>query len=602
MSGGTGKGRIADADLDLLRDKASIVEVAADYMKVRQAGRIFKALCPFHSEKTPSFSIDPAKGVFYCFGCQKGGDVITLVRELESLDFVEAVEHLARKTGITLHYEQLSAAERDRSKTRNRLIDAHREAVAYYHALLKSSAGAKKARQYLASRKLKPETLERFQVGWAEANWDGLTKHLKTRGFRDDELTTGGLSLRTERGGLIDRFRGRVMFPIFDVTGEPRAFGARKLLDDDDGPKYLNSAESPIYKKGTILYALNWGKAEIVKADVAIVVEGYTDVIALHQEGIPLAVATCGTALGVEHFQSLSRFTKNVVIALDGDAAGQSAAERAVERAYLDAQQRDMSLRVLTLPAGSDPAEHVVARGGEEFRRTLQDSVPVVEFRLRARLQGLDLSEPEGRSRGLRACLPVLAQVADQVVLRDYTRWVADRCGLDYDIVFLEVRKALRGSSTPGPAGIKQASSQVTKEREALKLALQFPDLVEEHLERLDPDDFQVPSHRSAWEQIRRGDTDPSHAPEDGVRALMTRLAVEPVEGVPDGEPGDRLIDEIFTRLEEFAVTRQINEVRSRLEKLNPVNDPPSYDALFKELVALEAARRRMTIDEPAGA
>lgn len=188
------------------------------------------------------------------------------------------------------------------------------------------------------------------------------------------------------------------------------------------------------------------------------------------------------------------------------------------------------------------------------------------------------------------------------MVQRDYTRWVAERCGLDYDIVFLEVRKALRGSAPPGPAGLKQTSSQVSKEREAIKLAVQFPDLVAEHLERLEPGDFQVKTHRAAWEQIRRGDLDPAHAADDSVRELLTRLTVETVEGVPDGDPGDRLIDEIFTRVEEFAVTRQINEVRARLEKLNPVAEPHEYDALFKELVALEAARRRMTIDEPAGA
>ncbi len=598
-----GKGRIADSDLEEVRQKANIVEIAQQYMKVKQAGRVFKALCPFHSEKTPSFSIDPAKGVYYCFGCSKGGDVIALVRELESTDFVETVELLARKTGITLHYEQLSSQDREKSKVRNRLIDAHREAVDFYHTALMKSAEAKKARDYLKERRLNVDTVARFKVGWSPSGWDNLTKHLKTKGFKDDDLTTSGLALRTERNSLIDRFRGRVMFPIFDVTGEPRAFGARQLLENDDGPKYLNTSETPIYKKGTFLYALNWAKAEIVKADVAILVEGYTDVLALHQEGIPLAVATCGTALGVEHFAALRRFTGHIVIALDADPAGMAAAERAVERAYLDARGRDMDLRVLTLPAGSDPADYVTARGGDEFRSLLRGTLPVVEFRLASRLAGLDLSEPEGRARGLRACLPVLAQIDDQIVVRDYTRWVADRCGLDYDVVFLEVGKAVRGTGTPGPAGLKQTSSHVAKEREAIKLALQHPDLVGEHLERLEPDDFQTRTHRLAWEQIRRGKTDPSLADDDGVRDVLTRLSVDPVDGVPDGDPSDRLIEEIFMRLEEFALTRQIATVRVQLEKLNPVADPEGYSSLFKELVALEAARRRMMDDgEPSGA
>ncbi|MGH2830999.1 MAG: DNA primase [Actinomycetota bacterium] len=597
-----GKGRIADTDLEEVRRKSSIVDVAQQYMKVRQSGRLFKALCPFHSEKTPSFSMDPSKNVFFCHGCQKGGDVITLIRELESLDFVEAVENLARRAGITLHYEQLSAADRERSRARSRLIDAHKEAVGYYQAALMKSGEAKVAREYLAGRKLNKETIEHFRVGWSPSSWDSLVKHLRAKGFRDDELTAAGLALRTERGGLIDRFRGRVMFPIFDVTGDPRAFGARKLLESDDGPKYLNSAESPIYKKGTLLYALNWAKQEIVRSDVAIVVEGYTDVIALHQEGIPLAVATCGTALGAEHFQTLRRFTKTVVIALDADAAGRAAAERAVERAFLDAQGGDMDLRVLTLPEGKDPAEFATFHGGERFRTLLGDALPVVEFRLSSRLAGLDLSEPEVRARALRACLPVLAQISDQVVVRDYTKWVAERCGLDYDVVFMEVRKTLRGAAAPGPAGLKQTSSHLSKEREALKLAVQFPDVVAEHIERLEPSDFSTRLHRLAWEHVRRGDADPANANEDSVRELFTRLAVEQIEGVPDGEPGARLIEEIFTRLEEFALTRQINEVRKALEKINPVAEPDAYNALFKQLVDLEGSRRRLSIDDPAGA
>lgn len=595
------RGRIADADLEEVRRRSSIVEIAGQYMKVLKAGRQFKALCPFHSEKTPSFSIDPSKNLWYCFSCQKGGDVISLVQELETVSFVEAVESLARTAGLTLRYEQLTPAERERSRTRNRLIDAHRDAVAFYHQALAKSAEAKQARDYLSERRLKAESIETFKVGWSPTAWDALTRHLKDRGFKDNELTTAGLSLRTERGGLIDRFRGRVMFPIFDVTGSPRAFGARKLLDSDDGPKYLNSAESPIYKKGAILYALNVAKPEIVKSDVAIIVEGYTDVIALHQEGIPLAVATCGTALGVEHFAALHRFTRHVTIALDADTAGRSAAERAVERAYLDAQGRDMELRVLSLPAGSDPAEFATYHGGDAFRTLLDASVPVVEFRLDARLYGLDLSEPEGKARALRACLPVLAQVGDPVVRSEYTKWIAERTGLDHELVFVEVGKALRGAQAPGPAGLTKARSHISKEREAIKLALQFSDLVAEHVQRLAPDDFQARTHRLAWEQIRRGDPDPSRAAEEAVRDLLTRLAVEAVEGVPDGEPSDRLVDEIFTRLEEFSLTRRIGEVRARLEKMNPVADPNGYDALFKELVALEGARREMTIDAPAG-
>jgi DNA primase len=598
-----GNGRISDADLEEVRRRAGIVDVLSEYMSLKQAGRTWKGLCPFHAEKTPSFTVDQSKQVWYCFGCSKGGDVISFVQELEQLNFVETVERLARKTGVTLHYEQLSPADREKSKQKSRLIEAHREAVAFYREQLQKAPEAKTARDYLEQRRLKPETLDRFGVGYSPDKWDALTKHLKAKGLKEDELVAAGLATRTERGGLIDRFRGRVMFPIYDLTGDPRAFGAR-ILKDDGGPKYLNSAETPIYKKGTILYALNWAKADVTKADVAIVVEGYTDVMALHQEGIPLAVASCGTALNVEHFQTLSRFTRHVMIALDADQAGRQAAERAVEQAFLGAQERDMDLRVLTLPTGQDPADFATAQGGDAFRKEMAASKPVVQFRLESRVAGLDLTEPEGRSRALRNCLPVLAQVKDEVMRRDYSKWVADRASLDYDVVFLEISKAL-GGSTPAaaPASIRKTSAQVRLEREAIKVALQFPDEADEYLDLVEPGDFSVKVNRELWTLLRQGTNDPAHLAE-AAGDVATRLSIEPIEGHESlsEPPPDRLLAEIFTRLQEFALTRQITEVKARLEKLNPIADPDAYDALFKEMIGLEGARRRHRDDEPGHA
>lgn len=597
------KGRISDTDLEEVRRRAGIVEIASEYMSLKQAGRTWKGLCPFHAEKTPSFTVDPAKGLYFCFGCSKGGDVISFVADLEQLNFVETVERLARKTGVTLHYEQLSPADRERSRQKSRLIEAHREAVAFYRAQLEKAPEAKTARDYLSQRRMRPETIERFGVGYSLDKWDALTKHLKGKGFKEDELVAAGLATRTERGSLIDRFRGRVMFPIYDLTGDPRAFGAR-ILKDDGGPKYLNSAETPIYKKGTLLYALNWAKAELTKADVAIIVEGYTDVMALHQEGIPLAVASCGTALNVEHFQTLGRFTRHVMIALDADQAGRQAAQRAVEQAFLGAQERDMELRVLTLPAGQDPADFATSEGGDAFRRVMTESKQVVQFRLESRVAGLDLTEPEGRSRALRNCLPVLAQVKDEVVRRDYGRWVADRAGLDYDVVFLEISKALGGNkAAAAPASISKTTAQVRYEREAIKVALQFPEQADEYLDLVEPGDFSVKANRELWTLLRQGEDDPAHLAEIA-GALATRLAIEPIEGhdSPSEPPADRLVAEIFTRLQEFALTRQITDVKSRLEKLNPVADPNAYDALFKELISLEGARRRQRPDDSGNA
>jgi DNA primase len=567
-------------------------------MNVKRSGRVAKALCPFHAEKTPSFTMDPAKQLYYCHGCHKGGDVISFVEQLENLAFVEAVELLARKTGVTIRYEQLSPAERERTKRRSRLIEAHRDAVAFYEVQLRRSKEAEAARAYLNRRRLKPETVEHFRVGWSPSRWDELTKHLRSKGFRDEELTEAGLSIRTERGSLIDRFRGRVMFPIFDLTGEPRAFGARQM-EGGEPPKYLNTAETPVYKKGSLLYALNWAKAEVVRAGAAVIVEGFTDVMALHQEGIPLAVATGGTALGVEHFTTLSRFTSRVLIALDADQAGRSAAERAAEQAFLDAQDRNMDLRVLTLPSGQDPADFATTKGGEEFRRLMSETVPIVEYRLSARVSVADLSEPEGRARALRASLPVLAQIRDEVVRREYGRWVADRTGLDYDVVFLEISKALRGSAAPTAAGVRKTSTHVRLEREALKVALQYPSAVEPYMDRIEPQDFSLRAHRDIWVSIRQGVSDPNAMPED-LASVATALAVEPVEGhvSVEEEPPEALVAELFARLEEFALTRQIAEVKARLEKLNPLSDPDAYDRLYKELIALEGAKRRAGSEE----
>lgn len=597
------KGRISDTDLEEVRRRAGIVDVLGEYMSLKQAGRTWKGLCPFHAEKTPSFTVDPAKSVWYCFGCSKGGDVISFVAELEQLNFVETVERLANKTGVTLHYEQLSPADRERSKQKSRLIEAHREAVAFYVQALKKSPEAKAARDYLEQRKMKPETIERFGVGYSPDKWDSLVKHLKGKGFKDEELVAAGLATRTDRGGLIDRFRGRVMFPIYDLTGDPRAFGAR-TLKADAGPKYLNSAETPIYKKGTILYALNWAKAEVTKSDVAIVVEGYTDVMALHQEGIPIAVASCGTALNVEHFQTLSRFTRHVMIALDADQAGRQAAERAVEQAFLGAQERDMELRVLTLPAGQDPADFATTQGGAAFREAMTGSAPVVRFRLESRLADLDTSEPEGQARALRISVPVLAQVRDEVVRREYSRWLADRARLDYDMVFTATSKAITGAPVAATsATIKRSSPQARLEHEAIKVALQYPDKADEYLDLIEPSDFSLKATRELWTLLQQGTTDPARLAETS-GGLATRLAIERIEGHESTSepPADRLVEEIFTRLQEFALTRQITEVKSRLEKLNPIADPNAYDALFKELIGLEGARRRHRPDEPGNA
>ncbi|TMK53295.1 MAG: DNA primase, partial [Actinobacteria bacterium] len=401
-------GRIRDADLEEVRRRANLIDVASEYMQVKRAGRLYKALCPFHAEKTPSFSLDPAKGLWHCFGCGEGGDTIRLIEKIENLSFVEAIERLAQMTGVDLHYEQLSDADRAAHRRRARLVDAHREAAAYYHETLKRASEASDARAYLLQQRgFTKETLELFQVGFSLPKWDALVTHLKGKGFSEQEIADAGLGARRQDGGLVDRFRGRVMFPIHDLTGDPVAFGARKM-GTEDGPKYLNSAESPIYKKSQVLYALNRAKGEIVKTGRGLIVEGYTDVIALHQAGIQTAVATCGTALGLEHLRALQRFTQDVVLSLDADEAGGLAAERTYDQMIGDAQQMGVTLRVVVMPPGDDPADSVAKTGAEGFHALVEKAVPLLEFVLKREAARYSVGDAEVQARALTSGLRLL--------------------------------------------------------------------------------------------------------------------------------------------------------------------------------------------------
>ncbi|MFN2643273.1 MAG: DNA primase [Actinomycetota bacterium] len=586
-------GRILDEDVEEVRNRASIGDIAAEYMQVRKAGSgRLKALCPFHPEKTPSFTLDSTKNLFHCFGCGKGGNVYTLVMELENLSFVEAVEKLAQKTGITLRYENLSPAEKAATGKRQRMVAAHREALAFYHEMLLTKEG-QSARDYLKSRGFNKQTAVGFAIGFSPKGRDALVSHLKEKGFALPLLIEAGLARKTSEG-VADAFRGRVMFPIHDVAGDPVAFGARLL--DGTGPKYLNTAETPIWHKGRALYALNSAKASIVKDGRAVVVEGYTDVIALHQAGVKTAVASCGTALGLEHFKLLRRFTDRAILAYDADQAGQAAAARAFEEAFSYSQEAGIDSCVIELPAGADPADFVTTDGGEAFTKLIDSAVPVIEYRLRRELKSFDVTEPEGRARALRAALPLLRQVNDEVLRREYSRRLANWVQVDEDVVFLEMQKDARPGEKSAAASVKRTSAQLRLEREALQVALQYPDLVVPYLDRVGEEDFSMRAHQSIWQALRKGGEAgglASSLEDANARRMVSALAIEEIPG----EVSDRLVDEIFSRLKEFTLTRQIDQMKSRLQALNPIRHPTDYEALFEELMALEGRRREMSED-----
>ena len=381
-------GRIRDEDIALVRERSAIEEVVGEYLQLRNAGGgSLKGLCPFHDEKTPSFNVTPARGLWYCFSCSEGGDVIKFVQKIDNLGFTEAVERLANRAGIDLRYEQGGHIPGQEQSQRRRLIEAHKAAAEFYAEQLGSPA-AQSGRDFLSSRGFELADARRFGVGYAPAEWEALTKHLRGRGFTETELLAGGLASQGRRG-LIDKFRGRLIWPIADLSGDVIAFGARKLAADDDGPKYLNTPETPLFKKSAVLYGADLAKRDIAQRRQAVLVEGYTDVMACHLAGVTTAVATSGTSFGDGHITILrrllmddSQFRGEVIFTFDGDAAGQRAALRAFSM-----EERFVTQTFVAIQAdGLDPCDLRLARGDAAVRDLIAQRVPLFEFAIRSAL------------------------------------------------------------------------------------------------------------------------------------------------------------------------------------------------------------------------
>ncbi len=423
-------GRIRDEDIALVRERSAIDEVVGEYLQLRSAGGgSLKALCPFHDEKTPSFNVTPARGLWYCFSCSEGGDVIKFVQKIDNLGFTEAVERLANRAGIELRYEQGGHIPGQEQSQRRRLIEAHKVAAEFYAEQLDSPA-AQAGRDFLSSRGFELGDARRFGVGYAPADWETLTKHLRGRGFTETELLAGGLASQGRRG-LIDKFRGRLIWPIADLTGDVIAFGARKLAADDDGPKYLNTPETPLFKKSAVLYGADIAKRDIAQRRQAVLVEGYTDVMACHLAGITTAVATSGTSFGDGHITILrrllmddSQFRGEVIFTFDGDAAGQRAALRAFSM-----EERFVTQTFVAVQAdGLDPCDLRVARGDAAVRDLIAQRVPLFEFAIRSALHDHNLETTEGRLAALDAAAPIVARIKDKGLRHRYAvnvdRWL----------------------------------------------------------------------------------------------------------------------------------------------------------------------------------
>ncbi len=612
-------GRIKDDDITLVRERARIDEVVGEYVQLRGAGGgSMKGLCPFHEEKSPSFHVTPARGYYYCFGCAEGGDVINFVQKIDHLTFAEAVERLAAKSGVQLRYEEGGSAPNRQQGQRTRLVEAHRLAQEFYAAQLATLAEAETGRRFLTERGFDSAAAALFGVGYAPKGWDALTTHLRGKGFTDAELTMSGLVSQKERG-VYDRFRGRLVWPIRDITSDVIGFGARKLYEDDQGPKYLNTPETPIYKKSQVLFGIDLAKKDIAKRQQAVVVEGYTDVMACHLAGVETAVATCGTSFGDDHVRILRRllmdqdeFKGEVVFTFDGDAAGQKAALRA----FTEDAKFVTQLYVAVEGSGLDPCELWQTKGPEAVRALVAGRVPLSEFVVKSILAGYDLGVPEGRIAALRAAAPVVARTKDRSLRQAYAVSLSGWLGMEPGPVLEVVGQAVRaGGQVPAAAPVAPVPSaerprpddrSLMVDREALKTALQYPGLAGPGFDELGAEAFGHPAYAAACRAIAEaGGVEAAGAggevwvtrvldvaSNDQVRSVVTELAVEPLRCA--GEPDARYVDEQIGRLQERQVIAQVVEARSRLQRIDPDTDPAEYAAAFGALIALEQLRRQL--------
>ncbi|MET8330994.1 DNA primase [Streptomyces sp. NPDC005181] len=618
-------GRINDDDVKAVRDAVPIDAVVSEYLQLRNAGGgNLKGLCPFHDEKSPSFQVSPSKGLFHCFGCQEGGDTIAFVMKIDHLSFSETVERLAAKAGITLRYEEGGYNPSHQRGERIRLVEAHKAAAQFYVEQL-DSPEAEIGRKFLAGRGFDQAAAAHFGVGYSPAGWDHLTRYLRGKGFSDRELITSGLS-QDGRRGPIDRFRGRLMWPISDTSGEVVGFGARKLRDDDNGPKYLNTPETAIYKKSQVLYGIDLAKKDIAKASRAVVVEGYTDVMACHLAGITTAIATCGTAFGGDHIKILRRLlmdngSARVIFTFDGDSAGQKAALRAFE----DDQKFAAETYIAIAPDNMDPCDLRLAKGDEAVRDLVEPRTPLFEFALRQIVGRYDLETPAGRGAALDEAAPVVARIKNSSSQHEVAVQLAGMLGiLDTQFVVKRVAQLARwardrgdrgpapaptrggpqhqqGRPSAGPSGpaLHLRSPAHRTERELLKLALQRPALVAPAFDAYGVDEFTAPPYAAVRQCIaeaggaERGLAGTREylvgvlgaAPDDTVRKLVTELAVEVFHGksIDEAYAGEHLVK---VRLR--AVDRRINDVQGSLSRLGSNVAPDHLAAAQNEVWVLQ--------------
>ncbi|MGO1182711.1 MAG: DNA primase [Micrococcaceae bacterium] len=623
-------GLIKREDIDKVRESTDLKEIVEEYVTLRTAGvGSFKGLCPFHDERTPSFHIRPSVGTYHCFGCEESGDVISFLMNLEHTSFTETVERLAAKSGIELRYEDGGTGpDRHQVGQRQRLLEANKLADEFFRNSL-GAPDAEIGRVFLKDRGFTREDAAHFGVGYAPQGWDKLLNQLRAKGFQEDELRATGLFSEGNRG-LYDRFRGRLTWPIRDMTGSTIGFGARRLHEDDQGPKYLNTPETALYKKSQVLYGLDLAKRDVAKSRQLVVVEGYTDVMAAHLSGITTAVATCGTAFGADHIKIVRRLISDdgsggeVIFTFDGDAAGQKAALRAFEEDHRFLARTYVAVE----PSGKDPCDVRLEKGDQAVRDLIESRRPLFEFAIRAGLKNHNLNTVEGRTQGLRYAAPIVADIRDSVIRAGYTRELAGWLGMDPGIVARAVQASQRsggsqgaqqgrgaqqeqrGGSSPeqperAPSFRPDLSDPVSRmEKEALEVVLQQPTkLSAEQWQAFYTSQFKVPAfaaiHSGVMAAGSAGATPTNWVDKvvDEVPQPLASLVAElAVTSLPARTEEDlvRYCRDIMNRLFELQITHRKADLMGQLQRLGSEADSETFTAINQELMELEQRRRAL--------
>lgn len=594
-------GRIRNDDIALVRDKSRIDEVVREHVALKSVGGSLKGLCPFHDEKTPSFHVTPAKGFWYCFGCGEGGDVFSFLQKIEHTSFSETVEKLAGKYNIQLRYEENYVSQN--TGQRSKILEANKLASEFYSKNLESP-DAEMGRKFLKERGFDKSAAQNFNLGFASKNWDSLTSYLRQKSFSESELVLAGLSVVGQKG-TYDRFRGRLIWPIKDASGEIVGFGARRLFDDDQGPKYLNTPETPVYKKSQVLYGLDIAKKEISTKKQVVIVEGYTDVMACHLSGIKNAVATCGTAFGEDHVRILRRFLNDqeqlsgeIIYTFDGDEAGRKAA--------LKAFNLDQNFAARTFVAieknGLDPCELRQKSGNDAVLALISEKVPLFEFVIKSAIAKFDLNTAEGRVLALKASSPVVANIKDKALRPEYTRLLAGWLGLEMNTVVQAVSdgnnlKSVTSKSINASQSNAANSIEQSIEKESLKILFQFPTIARDWYKQINLESYTNSKYRELFELVKENNFGENLAnkihdetEDSDLKALVAELSVEEFKASID----KKYVDSIFARLIELNTARLIADLKSQLQRLEVGDNSKEHDRLFQELLELEEYRRAL--------